>query len=422
MEEVIKIVGKTKLSGEVTISGSKNATVALIPAAILSSGPVTICGVPNISDVQSLSILLRELGVEVIKRADDHIIIDPTNMKNIPLDHPSVSKLRASYYFMGALLGKFKEVKMKMPGGCDLGPRPIDLHIKSLRKMGVTLHIEDKFLNAMAGETMGNTKIQLDFPSVGATENIMIGSVNLDGVTVITNVAREPEIVDLANFLNSCGANVKGAGTDTIVVTGVQEFKDSTYCIMPDRIVTATYLAIAAVCGGNLVLQNTNYKDLTDVIECVEKSGCKLVLNEDSIEITSDGNLKSIGNVETVPYPGFPTDAQPIIVAMCAMASSGTTKFKETIFKGRYKYVQGLVDMGADVTVSGKIATINPTKLKNPAVTVSTDLRGGASLVILASAIKGTSEVLDVYHIDRGYEKLEENLKSIGINIKRVVN
>ena len=416
MEEVIKIVGKTKLCGEVKISGSKNATVALIPAAILASGPVTICGVPNISDVESLSILLREIGVEVIKKADDHIIIDPTNMKNIPLDHPSVSKLRASYYFMGALLGKYKEVKMKMPGGCYLGPRPIDLHLKGFEALGASVEYEKGYYVIKAEELIGN-KVFLDISSVGATINIMMAAVHATGRTIIENAAKEPEIIDVSSLLNKMGAKIRGAGTNVITIDGVKDLGGCFHEIIPDRIEAGTFIIMAAAAAKEMTIKNIIPQHLESLLSKLQEMDVDMDIDVDCVTIRGNENLKPI-DLKTLPYPGFATDLQQPLTTLLTQAI-GDSKVIDTIYPERFKNCNELQRMGADIDVSqGSSVVKGKTDLYGQRVT-ATDLRCGAALVIAGLIAEGTTEIHEIYHIDRGYDDLDGKLKKLGANITR---
>ena len=348
MKEVIKIEGGHPLRGEVTISGAKNATVALIPAAILANGPVTICGVPNISDVQSLSELLKELGVFVLVKGEDHIVIDPANMKNIPLDHPAVSKLRASYYFMGALLGKYKEVKMKMPGGCYLGPRPIDLHLKGFEALGAKVEYEKGYYNIKAERLVGN-KIFLDISSVGATINIMMAAVYAEGRTTIENAAKEPEIIDVATLLNKMGAKIRGAGTNVIKIDGVKELSGCFHEIIPDRIEAGTFLIMAAAAAEEMTVSNIIPQHLESLIAKMQEMGVDMDVNVDRITIRGRKPLKGV-DIKTLPYPGFATDLQQPLTALMTQAE-GKSKVIETIYPERFKNCLELQRMGADVEI-----------------------------------------------------------------------
>lgn len=415
--KVLKIEGQHKLSGTVRISGSKNATVALIPAAILASkGPVTILGVPDISDVDSLSVLLQELGVEVTRKSIDHIIIDPTNMSNMFLEHDAVTKLRASYYFMGALLGKYKEVKMKMPGGCYLGPRPIDLHLKGFEALGATVEYSYGSYHIKAKELVG-AKIFLDIASVGATINIMMAAVFAKGKTTIENAAKEPEIIDVANMLNKMGAQIRGTGTNIITIEGVEELNGTFHEIIPDRIEAGTFIILAAASAKKMVIENIIPMHLESLLSKLQEMGVNMEVDVDKVTIQHSKKLKAI-DIKTLPYPGFATDLQQPITALLTMAT-GDSVVKETIYSERFKHTVELQRMGATIERSQSQAVIKgPSKLYGDRVT-ATDLRCGASLVIAGLIAEGITEIHDVYHIDRGYDDIDGKLQALGAKIWR---
>lgn len=417
MEEVIKIEGGKKLSGTVRISGSKNATVALIPAAILSNGPVTIVGVPTISDVNSLAVLLKDLGVKVVFKAQDHIIIDPSDMHNTPMVSETVGKLRASYYFMGALLGKYKKVEMKMPGGCYLGPRPIDQHLKGFEALGATVENDHGVMRIEAKELIG-TKIFLDISSVGATINIMMAAVYAKGRTTIENAAKEPEIIDVATLLNRMGAKIRGMGTNVITIDGVEELGGCFHEIIPDRIEAATYIVLAAAAAKEMTIENIIPTHLEALLSKLKEVGIDMDVNVDSVTIRESQNILQPVDVKTLPYPGFATDIQQPLTALLTQAN-GQSVISETIYPERFKHCFELNKMGADIDVRNPSSFINgPTPLYG-AVVEATDLRCGACLVIAGLIAQGTTEIHSIYHIDRGYENLDGKLKALGANIWR---
>lgn len=415
MQEIIKIEGGKKLNGEVKISGSKNATVALIPAAILASGPVTIVGVPEIADVSSLSEILRLLKVDVIED-DEHLIIDPTNMQNIDLDQDVVTRLRASYYFMGALLGKYGHVRMKMPGGCYLGPRPIDLHIKGFEALGAQVEYDRGGYTIHADKLVGN-KIFLDISSVGATINIMMAAVYAEGRTTIENAAKEPEIIDVATLLNKMGANVKGAGTNVITIDGVETLTGCFHEIIPDRIEAGTFVIMAAACAEEMVITNVIPKHIEALTSKLQEMGVDLEIGIDSITVRESGPLHSI-DIKTKPYPGFATDLQQPLTALLTQVE-GTSEIVDTIYSERFKHCLELQRMGANITLSqGSSKIVGPTKLYGDKVT-ATDLRCGACLIIAGLLAEGITEIHDIYHIDRGYDDIDGKLKKLGVKIYR---
>ena len=417
MEEVIKIEGGKKLKGTVKISGSKNATVALIPAAILAEGPVTIVGVPTISDVNSLASLLRDLDVDVKFVAQDHIVIDPTNMKNIPMVQETVSKLRASYYFMGALLGKYGKVAMRMPGGCYLGPRPIDQHLKGFEALGATVTDDNGTIIIEAEELVGN-KVFLDVSSVGATINIMMAAVYAKGRTTIENAAKEPEIIDVATLLNKMGAKIRGVGTNVITIDGVEHLSGCFHEIIPDRIEAATYIIVAAAAAEQMIVENVIPPHLEGLLSKLQEIGIDMEVEVDRVKIRGRAEKLQPVDIKTLPYPGFATDMQQPITALLTMAQ-GQSVITETIYPERFKHCYELNKMGADIDVRIPSSFINGPSRLYGAVVEATDLRCGACLVVAGLIANGITEIHSVYHIDRGYENLDGKLKALGANIWR---
>lgn len=417
MEEVIKIEGGRKLRGSVRISGSKNSTVALIPAAILGSEPVTIYGVPHISDVNSLTQLLRELGVYVECRSDDTLYIDPRNMENRPMVSHAVSKLRASYYFMGALLGKFGHAEIQMPGGCYLGPRPIDLHLKGFEALGADIKYEHGCYILDAPRLKGN-RIFLDISSVGATINIMMAAVFAEGRTVIENAAREPEIIDIATLLNKMGAKIHGMGTSSLVIDGVKDLHGCSHEIIPDRIEAATYILIAAAMAEEMTIENIIPQHLEAILMKLEEIGIDMKVGPDFVKISHTDKPLRPTEIMTKPYPGFATDVQQPFTAILTQCQ-GQSVVTETIYTERFKHCGELNKMGADIDVRIPSGFVNgPTRLTGTSV-VATDLRCGAGLVVAGLMADGVTEIHDVYHIDRGYDNLDGKLQSLGAKIWR---
>lgn len=416
MEQVIKIEGGHQLEGEVTISGAKNATVALIPAAVLANGPVTIVGIPQIADVNNLCEILNILNIEVTKVADDHLIIDPTNMKNTDLVQDAVTKLRASYYFMGALLGKYDHVRMKMPGGCYLGPRPIDLHIKGFEALGAEVKFEKGCYEITAKELIG-TKIFLDIASVGATINIMMAAVYAKGRTTIENAAKEPEIIDVATLLNKMGAKVRGAGTNVITIDGVDNLMGCFHEIIPDRIEAGTFIVIAAACAKKMRINNVIPQHLESLLSKLDEMGVNMHVGIDYVEVEESKDLKGT-DVTTKPYPGFATDLQQPLTVLMTQAK-GESKVEDTIYPERFKHCYELTKMGANIEVRNGEADIEgPTPLGGTEV-VATDLRCGAAMVVAGLIADGVTTISDIYHIDRGYSELDKKLTALGANIWR---
>lgn len=417
MEKVIKIEGGHPLHGTVTISGSKNATVALIPACVLANEPITIYGVPNISDVRSLIVLLRELGVNVEEKEEGTLYIDPTNMKNTPLISDAATKLRASYYFMGALLGKYGHAEIRMPGGCYLGPRPINLHIKGFEALGAHVDYENGCYILHADRLVG-TNIFLDISSVGATINIMLAAVYAQGRTIIENAAREPEIIDIATLLNKMGARIHGMGTSTITIDGVDSLKGCIHEIIPDRIEAATYIIMGAAMGTDMRVENVIPQHLDAIIMKLREIGINMEVGSDFVHILGRNSELKPTEILTKPYPGFATDVQQPFSVLLTQAH-GQSTVTETIYKERFKHCDELNKMGADIDVHEASAFIHGyTKLYGSRVR-TTDLRCGAALVVAGLMADGVTEIHDIYHIDRGYDNLDEKLNELGAKVWR---
>ena len=417
MKEVIMIEGGHRLNGKVRISGAKNATVALIPAAILAHDSVVdVYGVPDISDVESLSVLLKELNVSVTSPTSDHFQIDTTGMKNVVLDHDAVTKLRASYYFMGALLGKYRYIKMQMPGGCYLGPRPFDLHLKGFEALGAEIEYKEGFYEIKADKLEG-AKIYLDFQSVGATINIMLAAVLAEGRTVIENAAKEPEIIDVATFLNNMGARVRGAGTSVITIDGVEKLHGHPHEIIPDRIEAGTYMIMAAAMAEDVTIENIIPQHVEALTSKLIEMGVDIEIGVDYVRIKESKDLTAI-DVTTQTYPGFATDLQQPLTALLTRAV-GNSSIKETIYGERFKHCEELQRMGADIQVFPSQAIIKgPSRLFGSKVSAM-DLRGGISLVVAGLMSDGVTEIDEIYHIERGYDHLDEKLKGLGAKIWR---
>ena len=411
---VLEIEGKKELSGTIRISGAKNSVVALIPAAILSDEEVTICNVPEITDTDALCEILEELNVST-KRASESIIIDTKNMRNIEIKEKYSKKLRASYYFMGALLGKYKKATMYFPGGCSIGKRPINLHLKGFEAMGATIKNEGNKYIVEANELKG-ANIYLDFASVGATINIMLAAVKAKGTTIIDNAAKEPEIVNIATFLNNMGAKVTGAGTSTIKIQGVEKLHGCFHEVIPDRIEAGTYIIIGALCGKRLKVDNIIPEHLESLTSKLIETGTDLEIGTDYIVVSRSEHLKPT-NIKTSVYPGFPTDLQQpftVILTQC----SGKSKVEETIWENRFMHIAYLNKLGTDISIKNQTATIyGPTKLKGCEV-VATDLRAGAAMVCAALIAEGKTTITNIDHILRGYEQIVEKLTNVGAKIE----
>ncbi len=412
--KIMEIEGNRELSGTIRISGAKNATVALIPAAILTDEEATICNVPEITDTDALCDILNELNVDV-KRASESIIINPKNMINIEIAEKFSKKLRASYYYMGALLGKYKKAVMYFPGGCSIGARPIDLHLKGFEALGATVKNEKNKYIVEAQELHG-ANIYLDIASVGATINIMLAAVKAKGTTVIDNAAKEPEIVNVATFLNNMGARISGAGTSTIKIEGVETLHKCFHEVIPDRIEAGTYIIIGALCGKNLKIDNIIPDHVDSLLSKLEEIGTELEVGTDYVIISKSDTYKST-TIKTLVYPGFPTDLQQPFTVLLTQCN-GKSKVTETIWENRFMHIPYLNDLGADITVKNQTATIiGPTKLTGTSV-VATDLRAGAAMVAAGLLAEGTTTITNVEHILRGYEQIVEKLTSVGAKIK----
>ena len=416
MTEIMKIEGGHLLEGEVTVSGAKNATVALIPAAVLANGPVTIVGIPQIADVKALADILKILNVEVTEVANDHLIIDPSHMENTDLDDDIVTKLRASYYFMGALLGKYGYVRMKMPGGCYLGPRPIDLHLKGFEALGAKVTY-DKACYTIEAKKLKGAKIFLDIASVGATINIMMAAVYAEGRTTIENAAKEPEIIDIATLLNKMGARIRGAGTNVIKIDGVKSLSGCFHEIIPDRIEAGTFIIIAAAMAKRIVINNIIPQHLEALLSKLKEMGVNMEVGIDRVIIERSENLKSV-DITTKPYPGFATDLQQPLTALLTQAE-GEGRINETIYIERFKHCLELEKMGADIELIPAGAIIKgPTKLYGTSVS-ATDLRCGAAMIVAGLIAEGVTSIKNVYHIDRGYSEIDKKLSMLGAKIWR---
>ena len=408
------IEGGRRLEGTLEVSGSKNASLPIIAASILSGKITKLYNVPNIHDTQITLKILEILGCKIYKR-NGKIVIDSSNMEEHKIPDDLMRQMRSSVVLAGAILGRFKKATFSYPGGCDIGSRPIDLHLKGLRKLGIEIEEEAGYINCKTNQIIGS-KIQLDFPSVGATENIIMASVLAEGETIITNAAMEPEIVDLQNFLNKMGAKIKGAGTNVIKIDGVKTLKNVSYNVMPDRIEAGTLLCATAITGGKIELNKVEPIHIGPVISKLEESGCKINVGKNSVILEAPKRLKAV-DIKTMPYPGFPTDMQSIFTGMLTTAK-GTSMIIENIFENRYKYTQELIRMGAKISVEGKTAIIKGVKKLYGANVKATDLRGGAALVMAATTAKGITKVENIDYILRGYERFDKKLEKLGVKIQ----
>lgn len=412
------IQGGRELFGEVNISGAKNAALAIIPAALLADDVVRIENIPNISDVSLIIQILDRMGAGIKMINKSTIEIDSRSVTCQPVTYELASHFRASYYLIGIMLGRFKSARVAMPGGCDFGVRPIDLHIKGFKMLGAKVETVNGMICADADKLIGSS-IYMDTVSVGATMNVMLAAVLARGLTIIENAAKEPHIVDLANFLNSMGADVRGAGTDVIKIRGVEKLHGCTYSIIPDQIEAGTYMVAAAACGGDVLVKNVIPKHLESISAKLEEAGAEIIEYDDAVRVTRYKPLTRC-NVKTMPHPGFPTDMQPQMAVLLAIAK-GTSILSESVWDNRFQYVSQLLIMGADIQVDGKIAVIEGVESLSGVNVKATDLRAGAAMIIAGLVANGETTVEDIQYIDRGYEDIVEKFSTLGASIKRVV-
>ena len=408
------IEGGKRLEGEAYVSGSKNASLPILAATILNEGTTKLYNVPNIRDTKITQEILKFLGCTV-KKSREKIEIDSKNICKKEIPEHLMHQMRSTVILAGAILGRFKEVRFSYPGGCDIGARPIDLHLKSFEKLGINILENAGFIICKCDKIIG-ANIDLDFPSVGATENIILASVYAEGVTNITNAAMEPEIADLATCLNKMGAKIEGAGTSNIKITGVRKLKDISYNIMPDRIEAGTLLCMTAITGGKIKLNNVIPDHISPVLNKLEECGCKIKKEKRVIMLEAPKRLKAV-DIKTMPYPGFPTDMQSVFASILTV-SRGTSIVIENIFENRYKYMSELKKMGAKIITEGKTAVIKGVRKLTGTKVMSTDLRGGAALVTAGLIAKGKTEITNIEYILRGYESLDKKLRNLGANIK----
>ena len=414
-----KIEGGQPLEGTITISGAKNAAVAIIPATLLVQGCCRIENVPDISDVHILLDILKQMGASVCQRSHDTVEIDCTNVGDMEPDPTLVRSIRASYYLIGAQLGRFGRSRVALPGGCNFAPRPIDQHVKGFLALGAEVEETDAYVDARAREEgLQGGRVNLDVVSVGATINIIIASVLVPGQTVIENAAKEPHIVDLANFLNTMGAKISGAGTDVIKIRGVKALRGGAYSIIPDQIEAGTYMTAVAAAGGEVRINNIIPKHLDCITAKLVEMGVDVEEDGDSLIIRREGKLTST-NVKTMPYPGFPTDMQPLMGVLLSVAK-GTSTVTESVWDNRFRYVDELRKMGASVQVDGQVAVFEGVEKLSPAPLRASDLRAGAAMVVAALMADGTSEIEEIGHIERGYENIVEKLRGLGADISKV--
>ncbi len=411
------VTGGRPLTGEVVISGAKNAAVAILPATILAGDVCVLENLPQINDVNTCLSLLQDMGAGVRMLSRTSVEIDTTHVRATTVPDGSARQMRASYYFLGSLLGRFGTASVPMPGGCDLGPRPVDQHLKAFSALGAVDYVDYGMIH-VNGRPLQGAHVFFDIVTVGATINAMLAAVTANGRTVLENVAKEPHIVDVANFLNTLGADIRGAGTDVIKIRGVPRLHGGTYSIIPDQIEAGTYMVAAAATGGNVLVKNIIPKHLEPITAKLERAGAIIEEYDEAIRVTRPGALQAV-NVKTMPHPGFPTDLQPQMTVLLSLAE-GTSLVTEGIFENRFRYVDELCRMGASIQVDSRVAVIEGVQALQAAPTRASDLRAGAALVLASLAAKGTSEVDNVSHIERGYERIVEKFTALGADIRHI--
>lgn len=416
MEKLI-VHGGQPLVGEITVSGAKNAAVAILPATILAAGRCVIENLPEISDVAASVKILSEMGAQVRMLDRSTLEIDTSRMTTTVAPEELSRRMRASYYFLGALLGRFGEGSVSMPGGCDLGPRPIDQHLKAFGALGTSYNVDHGMINVSCDALKGD-HVFFDTVSVGATINAMLAAVDAEGVTILENVAKEPHIVDVANFLNTMGADVRGAGTDVIKIRGGQKLHGCTYSIIPDQIEAGSYMVAATITKGNLLIKNVIPKHLEPITAKLEQAGATIEEYDDAVRVCCMGDIEPL-NIKTMPHPGFPTDMQPLMGVLLSVAK-GTSIIRESIWDNRFRYVDELLRMGANIQVDGRTAVIEGVSRLMGAPVRAMDLRAGMALVVAALAADGISEIDDIQYIERGYEDLVGKLRGVGADIRRI--
>ena len=410
------IQGGNRLAGEVTIQGAKNSVLPVLAATILTGGEVELRRCPRLRDVEASIRILQALGCRAAWQGDN-LAVDTSRMSGCAIPDALMREMRSSAIFLGAILARCGQAELCYPGGCELGPRPIDLHISGLRALGAEINDTGGTLHCKAQKLTGR-EIVLGFPSVGATENLMLAACGAEGVTVLSNAAREPEIEDLQNFLNTCGGEVTGGGTSTVMIRGGRPLHGGTYTVIPDRIAAATYLCAAASAGGDIFLRGAREAHLSTVTAALREAGCAITADSSGIACRCGGRLNAPRPIRTAPYPGFPTDAQAIVMA-ALLRCRGAAVFEENLFSSRYRHVDELARMGADIRTSGRVAVVLGVERLHGAAVRSTDLRGGAALCVAALTAEGETVVSDIAHIDRGYQSLEQDLTALGAEIRR---
>ena len=415
--EKLIISGGNRLQGTVRIDGAKNSALSIMAATLLTKDVCILRNIPRLTDVDIMADVIRKLGVKVEWKEDNNLYIDSNNFNNYEAPYELVKMMRASILVMGPLLARLKKAKISLPGGCAIGARPVDYHLKGFEALGAQVEVEKGYIEAKVNTLKGD-EIYLDFPSLGATENIMMAACLAEGITKIVNSAKDPEVVELGHLLNKMGAKVKGLGTDLIKIEGVKELHGIDYAIIPDRIEAGTYMIAAAITGGDVLIEKAGPLLLKPLIVKLEKAGVQIKLKKNLIKVIGPDRVKAV-DIKTLPFPGFPTDMQPQFMALSCVAK-GTSVITETVFENRFVHTGDLIRMGADIKVEGHSTIIKGVKKLSAAPVMASDLRGGAALVLAGLVAEGTTELSRIYHLDRGYVKLEEKLNSLGADIKRV--
>ena len=413
------IKGRMPLNGEIYASGAKNSALPILASSLLSDSPLVVGNLPHLNDVTTMLELLGSMGVDVMLSDDMEVRVDSSSIKNLDARYELVKTMRASILVLGPLLARYQEATVALPGGCAIGSRPVNLHIEAMNAMGAEINIEDGYIKASVDGRLKGNKILFDPVSVTATENVIMAASLAEGVTTIQNAAKEPEVVDLANCLISMGANIKGAGSDTIVVEGVDSLKGTTFSVMPDRVEVGTYLTATAMTGGNVKVKSAKPEYLSSVISKLESTGAQIKTGKDWVEILMERERPISTSLTTGPYPSFPTDMQAQFVALNAIAQGNST-VTETVFENRFMHVQEIARMGGDITLKGNTAVISGIDNLKGAPVMATDLRASASLVLAGLVAQGSTIIDRIYHIDRGYERIEEKLKMLGADIERI--
>tara|TARA_Y100000590_G_scaffold212562_1_gene240893 strand:+ start:2445 stop:3704 length:1260 start_codon:yes stop_codon:yes gene_type:complete len=413
------IKGKNKLNGVITSSGAKNSALPVLAASLLADSPMKVCNLPHLNDVTTMIELLGSMGIDIMLNEDMDVYVDPSSIKNLNARYELVKTMRASILVLGPLLAKFNEARVALPGGCAIGSRPVNLHIEAIRRMGANISIEGGYINAKSEGRLKGSTIDFDPVSVTATENVLMAASLAEGKTVINNAAKEPEVVDLADCLNRMGAKIKGQGTDRIVINGVKALGGCDFSVIPDRVETATYLTAVAMTGGSIKIKRTRPDSLDSVLNKLREAGAVIESGEDWVSLKMEKNRPKATSLSTGPYPSFPTDMQAQFIALNSIAR-GTATVTENVFDNRFMHVQEIARMGGKISLKGNTAIIEGIKSLVGAPVMATDLRASASLVLAGLVAKGTTQIDRIYHLDRGYERIEEKLRILGADIERI--